>query len=278
MAKKRELKTKKSKTIASKKYRSVSLKDLHLWNILLVLLLTAQGLAIAVLGRTVSLPINTSYLNVDSLASHAAGHQVLTQASRHLFDVNLLALVTTIIFLSAIFHLLIVTNYRGRYEATLKQGVNKLRWIDFGLTAGLMLVVISLLNGVYDISILLAIFVLIALLHILGYFLETQASSSLKSKMHIFKGLLLAGGTVWLIIALYVKAAIIYGQGLPHYVYFIDGSIFIITLGLALNTYLSFRRIGRWKNYLYSERNFMVLSLIAKTALTWQIYLGILRV
>jgi len=31
-----------------------------------------------------------------------------------------------------------------------------------------------------------------------------------------------------------------------------------------------------WKNYLFGERMFIVLSLVAKTALAWQIFAGTL--
>jgi len=35
-------------------------------------------------------------------------------------------------------------------------------------------------------------------------------------------------------------------------------------------------RFGLWKNYLFGERMFIGLSLVAKTALAWQIFAGTL--
>jgi hypothetical protein len=35
---------------------------------------------------------------------------------------------------------------------------------------------------------------------------------------------------------------------------------------------------GKWANYLYGERAYIVLSLIAKSALAWQIFSGALAV
>jgi hypothetical protein len=38
-----------------------------------------------------------------------------------------------------------------------------------------------------------------------------------------------------------------------------------------------YRRIGPWKNVLYGERVYIVLSLVAKSALAWQVFAGTLR-
>jgi len=40
--------------------------------------------------------------------------------------------------------------------------------------------------------------------------------------------------------------------------------------------YLQYKKIGPWKNYLYGERAFIILSLVAKTVLAWMIFAGTL--
>ncbi len=40
----------------------------------------------------------------------------------------------------------------------------------------------------------------------------------------------------------------------------------------ALNQWLQYRQIDPWKNYLTGERTYIVLSLIAKSTLAWQIF------
>jgi len=35
--------------------------------------------------------------------------------------------------------------------------------------------------------------------------------------------------------------------------------------------------VGKWKDYLYGERMYIILSLVAKTALAWQVFVGTLR-
>jgi hypothetical protein len=62
----------------------------------------------------------------------------------------------------------------------------------------------------------------------------------------------------------------------PAFVYAIIPTIFVFFNIFAVNMYLQYRKVGRWKNYLFGERMFIVLSLLAKTALAWQIWFGTL--
>ncbi len=39
---------------------------------------------------------------------------------------------------------------------------------------------------------------------------------------------------------------------------------------------LQYKKVGKWKDYLYGERVYIILSLVAKTALAWQIFAGTL--
>ncbi len=45
----------------------------------------------------------------------------------------------------------------------------------------------------------------------------------------------------------------------------------------AVNMLLQYRRLGRWRDYLYGERVYMLLSLTAKSALAWQVFAGTLQ-
>ena len=41
--------------------------------------------------------------------------------------------------------------------------------------------------------------------------------------------------------------------------------------------FLQYKRIGPWRDYLYGERGYIMLSLTAKSALAWQVFAGTLR-
>jgi len=62
----------------------------------------------------------------------------------------------------------------------------------------------------------------------------------------------------------------------PAFVYAIFVSLFVFFDIFAINMWLQYRRVGRWRSYLFGERAYFVLSLVAKSALAWQVFAGTL--
>jgi len=60
-------------------------------------------------------------------------------------------------------------------------------------------------------------------------------------------------------------------------VYVIIGSLFVAFNIFAITMVLQYRKIGRWRDYLAGEKAYMILSLVAKTLLAWQVWSGTLR-
>ena len=67
------------------------------------------------------------------------------------------------------------------------------------------------------------------------------------------------------------------GSPAPTFVYWIFVSIFLFFNCFAINMVLQYKKIGPWKNYLYGERVYIILSLVAKSLLAWQVFAGTLR-
>ena len=44
-----------------------------------------------------------------------------------------------------------------------------------------------------------------------------------------------------------------------------------------INMILQYKKVGKWKDYLYRERVYVILSLVAKSLLAWQVFAGTLR-
>ena len=40
---------------------------------------------------------------------------------------------------------------------------------------------------------------------------------------------------------------------------------------------LQYKKGGKWKDYLYGERGYIILSLVAKTLLAWLVFAGIMQ-
>jgi hypothetical protein len=89
----------------------------------------------------------------------------------------------------------------------------------------------------------------------------------------------LVGAVPWLVIAIaLLTAATEPGAApIPGFVIAIFVSLFISFNVFAANMVLQYRKVGRWRDYLYGERVYMLLSLFAKTLLAWQVFAGTLR-
>jgi len=179
---------------------------------------------------------------------------------------------------SAIAHLIIATVYRPTYETDLKKGINKARWIEYSISASIMMVAIALLSGVYDLSSLLMIFALDAVMNLTGLLMEVHNQTTKKTNWLSYIIGCIAGIVPWIVFVIYVYGAQVYGSGqIPSFVYWIYASMFIFFSSFAVNMYLQYRKTGKWADYLYGERVYMILSLVAKSALAWQVFFGSLR-
>lgn len=237
-----------------------------------------QALLVLLLSNSSTFPITTSYLTLDAAATEATGSPVLTAAQRTLFDLNMAYLIVGFFALSAIAHGLIATVYRKKYEKNLRKGINKARWIEYSLSASTMMVAIALLSGVYDLSSLIMIFALDAIMNLMGLVMEVTNQDKEKPNWLSYWIGCLAGIVPWVVFGVYVWGASAYGAGeIPTFVYWIYGSIFLFFNSFAINMYLQYRKTGKWANYLYGERTYMILSLVAKSALAWQVFAGTLR-
>lgn len=230
-----------------------------------------QGLAVIALSRGFSLPISANYLEFSPAT------QSLEPASSHLFDVSLPWLVAIFFFLSALAHVIIATVYRKRYVSNLEKGINKARWIEYSLSASIMIVAVSLLVGIYDLGSLIALFGLVAVMNLCGLIMEVHNQTTKRTNWLSYWVGCLAGVIPWAIIALYLWAGAANGSEAPTFVYWIFVSIFIFFNCFAINMVLQYKKVGKWSDYLYGERVYIILSLVAKSALAWQVFAGTLR-
>ncbi|HNW32964.1 MAG TPA: heliorhodopsin HeR [Candidatus Dojkabacteria bacterium] len=250
------------------------LKGLNRFNLIMGGLHFIQAIAVLLLSdpeRGV-VTVTLSFLKFDQTISK------LLPASEQLFTINLAWLVALFFFLSSIAHLFIATVYREKYESDLMKGINKVRWFEYALSASVMMVAISLLSGIYDLSSLIMIFFLDAIMNLTGLAMEVHNQGEKKIKWLDFVIGCIAGIIPWIVFGIYVYGARQFGGGdIPTFVYWIYVSIFIFFNSFAINMFLQYKKIGAWKNYLYGERAYIILSLVAKTLLAWQVFGGTLR-
>jgi hypothetical protein len=58
----------------------------------------------------------------------------------------------------------------------------------------------------------------------------------------------------------------------PAFVYGIVFTIFVFFNSFALVQWLQYKKVGKWSDYMRGERTYITLSLVAKSALAWQIF------
>jgi hypothetical protein len=52
--------------------------------------------------------------------------------------------------------------------------------------------------------------------------------------------------------------------------------LFIFFNCFAINMVLQYKQLGRWRDYLFGEKAYIILSLTAKSLLAWQVFANVL--
>jgi hypothetical protein len=251
--------------------KKISFSGLRKLNFIAGFLHLAQGIAVLLLSKDFSLPITGSFLEFN------AATQSLEPASKVLFELSVPLLVAAFLFLSAAAHFIIATVYNKRYQEDLKKGINVARWIEYSLSASVMIVAIALLVGIYDIMSLIMMFSLVAIMNLLGLVMEVHNQTTKKTNWLSYWLGCLAGIVPWIVIAFYLWLGADNGSSAPTFVYWIFVSIFVFFDSFAINMVLQYKKVGKWREYLYGERAYIILSLVAKSLLVWQVFAGTLR-
>lgn len=246
--------------------------SLRKFNLVMAALHGLQGIVMLLIATDFRLPLTTSFLTFDETS------QTLVPATRRLFDLPLSWLIVAFLFMSAVAHLVVATRYRKTYEENLNKGINKARWIEYSVSASTMMVAIGLLAGIYDASTLALMFVLTAGMNLMGLAMEVWNQNSKKTNWLSYWIGVLLGAAPWLVYVAYIWGSAVYGDAKPPtFVYFILFTIFVMFNSFAVNMWLQYKKKGAWANYLYGERVYIILSLVAKSLLAWQVFAGTLR-
>jgi hypothetical protein len=201
----------------------------------------------------------------------------LEPAVRELFQLPFGVLVASFLLISAAAHGLIYLS-GDKYLNDLKKGINKYRWFEYALSSSIMIVLIATLFGVYDIASLVLIFTVNAAMNLFGLDMELLNAGSTKEKVNWgpFIWGSVAGIAPWIAILLYM-----FGTGnfdmVPWFVWAIVGTYFVAFNTFPINMLLQYFRVGKWKDYLYGERAYIILSLAAKSILAWLVLFGAMQ-
>lgn len=230
----------------------------------------ASLIGIIFLSNDASLPVTATYL------TDAPGTGNFTDVI-NLFNINISLMVATFLGLSAFFHFFISSpQFFPKYAAGLKNHINIFRWIEYSLSSSIMIIVIMQLNGTADYIALLAVFSVNVCMILFGWLQEKYTTPGNGDMLPFWFGCL-AGAIPWVVIAINLTSPKGPAEAsTPGFVYGIIVSLFLLFNCFAIVQWKQYKAQGKWANYLRGEKTYIVLSLVAKSLLAWQVFTGTL--
>jgi hypothetical protein len=239
------------------------LAGLRTWNLGLALLHLAQAALIVVLAGDFAISVTSTF------PEGPPGSAPPPPAP--LFDVPIGWATALFLGLAALDHLITGTVGRSVYEKDLKSGINRFRWVEYSFSATLMVILISFYSGITGIDALIAIAGANVAMILFGWIQELMnPPGRSRTTMLPFWFGTLAGLAPWAAIATNVVGA----DTVPGFVYGIVVAQFVLFFSFGLNQWLQYRGVGKWADYAFGEKGYLILSLVAKSVLAWQIFGG----
>jgi hypothetical protein len=242
--------------------------SLRRWNLGAAALHVAQAVVVVALATDFSLPVTGSYLQ--------GPPGTTPQDAVVLFEIPTGLAVATFLAFSALAHILVTTAWWRGYLDDLARHRNAARWVEYAFSSSLMIVLIAQLCGISDVAALLALFGVNTAMILFGWLQEKYEEPGGHGWLPFVFGCI-AGIVPWIAIVVYVAApGSTSSAEPPGFVYAIIVSLFVFFNIFALNQWLQYRAKGRWADYLFGEKVYVLLSLTAKSALAWQVFAGAL--
>jgi hypothetical protein len=234
---------------------------LRLYNAGMGALHAIQGIAVVLLSNDFALPVTAAFME---------GPPGTPAQTEELFTLPLGPAVAAFLFLSAIAHFIVAGPGWGKYGRDLAAHRNEQRWIEYAFSSSLMIVLIAMITGIADVAALVALFGVNASMILFGWLQERYEEPG-RARWWPFVFGCIAGIVPWVAIGIYL-----WGPGAsaepPAFVYAIFVSLFVFYNSFALNQVLQYRQVGPWRTYRFGEAVYVGLSLVAKSALAWQVF------
>jgi hypothetical protein len=292
-------------------------KQLRLFNALMALLHFGQGLAMLILSKEFTQTLFWNFPSPQLVGDPDKRPESIPLAMQDWFKLNLGQTIAVFLLLSALAHLItILPQVYSWYVKNLQKKMNLIRWFEYAISSSVMILVIAILCNIRDAGILIPLVLINTCMNLFGASMEVhnsklretgveqtieskvmQNGQVIESKSHVINTFKVdwsnfiygcfAGIVPWVIMAIYFYTSLDrLGdlENLPeriknvlNTVKLIFPTLFIFFNCFALNMLLQYKGIGKWKDYLFGERIYILLSLVAKSILAWFIFGGTLR-
>ncbi len=230
-----------------------------------------QGLFMWIVSNDTSYPIYTNFLGFNTETFS------LSPVPKIFMELRFGPAVAVFLLLSAVAHFYLATFGYERYTRNLKKNMNPVRFYEYALSSSVMIVLIGMLSGIFDLGAVILIFFLNASMNLFGIMMEYHNQNLKKTNWTGFIYGSVAGIIPWVVIFIYFIGSVNSGDAKPPtFVYAIIPTLFVFFNIFAVNMVLQYKKVGKWKDYLFGERFYIILSLAAKTVLAWIIFAGTL--
>ncbi|SCG43661.1 heliorhodopsin HeR [Micromonospora halophytica] len=236
-------------------------------NVAVGLLLAAEGIVMWAASNDLALPVTASYLTADPVTLRDG------TLPETVFRLAIGPTVAVFLLFAAVDHLVVAAPGVHRwYARRLDRRANYARWIEYSVSASVMIVLIGLFVGVRDLAAVIGIFAANTAMILFGLLMERQQKPGVADWSAFWFGSLV-GFAPWVAIAVYITQP----PQVPTFVYAITVVQFVLFAGFAINMALQYRQVGRWRHYRFGEVVYILLSLGAKSALALLIFANVLR-
>jgi hypothetical protein len=243
-------------------------RRLRRWNLVVGLIHAAQATVLLIIASDASLPVFAGWVDGPPASADV-------QTGDPFFDMPFAVATAAFLYLAAIDHLLVGGALRAWYERNLGRSINYARWIEYSLSASLMIILIAMLAGVRELTGLVALFGVNAGMILAGLLMERSSAPGRDADWLPFWIGSALGAIPWIVISIQLLRADAQAD-VPGFVIGIFVSLLVLFSLFPINMVLQYLQVGRWRDYLFGERGYIVLSLTAKSVLAWQVYAGAL--
>lgn len=260
--------------------RRLKLFDMHVAAAVVHLLVATSLIILLATGRDWDIPVYTRYAlwtRADPDRDCSSSNPCTVELKQdQLFRVGLGILLLLCPFLSFINHLvvLILLNWWQRFVRAVERGQNLVRWIEYSLSASIMLYVIAALSGLSDLWTALWLTACITATMFFGF--ATEVTWDLRWYVAGF----IVHALAWIpIMAAFVKG--VAASGAPGAVQAVAPTLLTLFLGFAVVPLVQFSNLSKnparaRDRHLACEAAYAILSIVSKTTLVGLVYSGVI--
>lgn len=242
-------------------------RRLRVLNAAAFVLLAAEGVYMLAASNSLALPVTAEFLSTDPVQATGPA------PPETLFSLRIGPTVAVFLLLAAIDHAIVAAPMVHRwYERWIDRRANYARWIEYSVSASIMIVLIGVFVGIRDVAAVAAIFAANSGMILFGLLMERHQQPGHTDWSAFWFGSVI-GLVPWVLIASYVAQP----PAVPGFVYAITIVQFALFSSFAVNMALQYAQVGWWCDYIHGEVGYIVLSLSAKSLLAWLIFANVLR-